>query len=281
MGCSNSNIKVTNSSPNKEIKTNEIILEVENPFPTDEILSFFSFDNYPELNESNTEIYINNKKYNFIKEINIPSKTKYQFKLKFSQKFKKCNKMFSNLTISIDLSYFDSDDITDLSEMFYLCIKLKKINFKNFNTKNVTTMKGMFIFCESLEELDISNFNTEKVIDMSQMFMGCKNLKRLDLSSVNTKNVITMEKMFSDCISLETINLISFDTQNVTNMFCMFAQCEKLEILDLSNFSFDKLIPYGKHLIVNCESLKNIILNKKNYKKDSFLTDRVISIKFI
>ena len=64
-------------------------------------------------------------------------------------------------------------------------------------------------------------------------------------------------------------------------MFCMFAQCEKLEILDLSNFSFDKLIPYGKHLIVNCESLKNIILNKKNYKKDSFLTDRVISIKFI
>ena len=113
------------------------------------------------------------------------------------------------------------------------------------------------------------------------MFMGCQNLKRLDLSSVNTKNVITMEKMFSDCISLETINLISFDTQNVTNMFCMFSQCEKLEILDLSNFSFDKLVPYGKHLIVNCTSLKNIILNKKAYKKDSFLTDRVISLNFI
>ena len=164
-------------------------------------MSFFSFDNYPELNESNTEIYINNKKNDFIKEITIPSKTKYQFKLKFSIKFKKCNKMFAIETTSIDFSYFDSDDITDISEMFYLCNRLKKINFKNFNTKNVTTMKGMFFACQSLEELDISNFNTEKVIDISKMFMLCENLKKLDLSSFNTKKVVTMEKMFSDCIN--------------------------------------------------------------------------------
>ena len=61
----------------------------------------------------------------------------------------------------------------------------------------------------------------------------------------------------------------------------MFAQCEKLEILDLSNFTFDNLEPSGKHLIINCKNLKNIILNKTTYKKGSFLSDKAISITLI
>ena len=44
--------------------------------------------------------------------------------------------------------------------MFVWCDKLKNINLSNFNTQNVTDMKSMFSECESLKNIDISNFNT-------------------------------------------------------------------------------------------------------------------------
>jgi surface protein len=39
---------------------------------------------------------------------------------------------------------------------------IKILNLSNFNSKNVTHMNFLFNGCSSLEKLDISNFNTEK-----------------------------------------------------------------------------------------------------------------------
>ena len=47
--------------------------------------------------------------------------------------------------------------------MFFRCFSLKKLNLSNFNTNNVTDMSGMFSGCSSLEELKFSNFNTNNV----------------------------------------------------------------------------------------------------------------------
>ena len=52
-------------------------------------------------------------------------------------------------------------------------IKLLKLDLSNFNTENVTNMSTMFAFCSKLNNLDIKNFNTNTVIDMSFMFAGC------------------------------------------------------------------------------------------------------------
>ena len=57
--------------------------------------------------------------------------------------------------------------------MFYECSSLKELNLSNFNTINVTDMGGMFIRCSSLKELNISNFNTNNVTVMSGMFSVC------------------------------------------------------------------------------------------------------------
>ena len=57
--------------------------------------------------------------------------------------------------------------------MFSGCSSLKQLNLSNFNTNNVTDMVGMFSGCSSLEELNLSNFNTKNVTNMECMFSGC------------------------------------------------------------------------------------------------------------
>ena len=60
-----------------------------------------------------------------------------------------------------------------MSYMFYKCSSLIKLNLSNFNTNNLTNMNCMFDSCASLKELNISNFNTNNVTNMRRMFIGC------------------------------------------------------------------------------------------------------------
>ena len=67
--------------------------------------------------------------------------------------------------------------------MFSRCTSLTEINLSNFNTENVTTITGMFSDCTSLTTLDLSNFNTENVTSMRTMFSSCKDRKSTRLNS--------------------------------------------------------------------------------------------------
>ena len=42
--------------------------------------------------------------------------------------------------------------------MFYECNSLTNIDLSNFNTQNVTNMSYMFYECSSLTNIDLSNF---------------------------------------------------------------------------------------------------------------------------
>ena len=57
--------------------------------------------------------------------------------------------------------------------MFSECTSIEKLDLSNFNTINVTDMSYMFSRCYALKELNISNFNTNKVISMDCMFNQC------------------------------------------------------------------------------------------------------------
>ena len=50
-----------------------------------------------------------------------------------------------------------------MSCMFCECTALKELDISNFNTKNVTTMKQMFTECSSLKELNLPKSNTDNV----------------------------------------------------------------------------------------------------------------------
>jgi len=225
-----------------------------------------------ELNESNTELYINNKKQKYEKYF-IPDKEgEYYIKLKFNILMKDCSCMFYNCNniINIDLSLFNTKKVNDMKGMFALCSNLKNIDFYSFNTQNINNMERMFYYCSNLKNLDLSSFNTQNVKDMSNMFAFCSNLLNINLSSFNTKSVYNMKNMFYYCSNLKNIDLSSFNTKNVTNMFCMFEYCSNLKNIDLSSFN-TKNVKDMAEMFCGCYNLKNIDLS-------SFNTQNVINM---
>ena len=114
---------------------------------------------------------------------------------------------------------------------FWGCSKLTDIEgIEYLNTENVTNMSNMFNGCEALTSLDVTNFNTAEVTDMSYMFMGCSALTSLDLTSFNTAKVTYMHYMFSGCSALTTIYASDkFVTSQVEASSSMFYNCENLK----------------------------------------------------
>ena len=73
-------------------------------------------------------------------------------------------------------------------EKKFTSYKGKILDLSNFNTSNVTTMNVMFRNCNSLTSLDLSSFNTSNVTDMSGMLYDCNSLASLNLSNLDTSN---------------------------------------------------------------------------------------------
>ena len=57
--------------------------------------------------------------------------------------------------------------------MFQDCSSLKELDLSNFNTNNVTHIGEMFRNCSSLKMLNITNFNTNNALSIKNMFEGC------------------------------------------------------------------------------------------------------------
>ena len=154
---------------------------------------------------------------------------------------------------------------------FYSCENLTKIeDIENLNTQNVTDMSYMFYRCDGLTSLDVSNFNTQKVEDMSEMFSVCSGLKSLNVSHFDTQNVKNMNSMFYSCKRLTSLDVSNFNTQNVTDMRYMFSWCEGLNSLDLSKFDTQN-VEYMNNMFWSSSALKTI------YVSDKFVTTKVSS----
>ena len=178
--------------------------------------------------------------------------------------------MFNNCIIlpSLDLSNFNTAKVTNMSCMFKNCKELSSLNLsESFNTVNVTNMSSMFYGCSQLSSLSLSNFNTEKVKFMPSMFYGCNKLSSLDLSNFNTAKVTDMSYMFSGCQKLSSLTLSeSFNTVNVTNMLSMFQSCQELSSLNLSNFNTAKVTKMSC-MFYKCQKLPSLDLSNFNTAK--------------
>ena len=120
---------------------------------------------------------------------------------------------------------------TSCCRWFADCFYLTEIDgIENLNTQNVTDMRDMFVCCYALTSLDVSNFNTQNVEDMTDMFLGCEGLSLLDLSNFNTERVEDMSFMFSGCSTLQTIFASDkFVTDQVFGGSDMFSGCTNLK----------------------------------------------------
>ena len=157
--------------------------------------------------------------------------------------------LFTNCKMrSLDLSSFNTSNVTDMREMFENC-KAHSIDLSSFNTSKVTSMRRMFDQCKT-NSLDLSSFNTSNVTDMQSMFAACT-AQSLDLSSFNTSNVTDMRAMFDSC-KAQYIDLTSFDTSKVTDMCGMFEKC-KAQSLDLKHFDTSKVTDM-RSMFEDCEA---------------------------
>ena len=161
---------------------------------------------------------------------------------------------------TLDLSEFDTSQVTSMVDLFYQCSNLETIDLTNVYTSNVTDMTRMFGICSGLKSLDVSRFDTSKVTNMSGMFFYDANLKSLDVSNFDTSKVTSMEDMFNGCESLTSLDLSNFDTSNVTQMGHMFRGCENLKSLDLSNFDTSKVTRL-QYMFYDDEKLTDLYIN--------------------
>ena len=102
-----------------------------------------SNDNLKELNESNTELFINDTQRKFENYFKPEKEGNYVIKLKFNTNIKDCSFMFSNCQniVKLDLSSFDTSSVTDMNNMFSSCNNITSLDLSSFDTKNVTNMK--------------------------------------------------------------------------------------------------------------------------------------------
>ena len=146
---------------------------------------------------------------------------------------------------SVDVSTFDTSNVTDMHWMFGNASNIQTLDLSNFNTTNVTDMSYMFHNTSSLVSLDLTMFDTSNVTTMNGMFShedewgmfdGSEmSLISLDISNWDTSNVTDMMHMFAG-FNISSLNVSNFDTSNVTNMYAMFESFKSSNPLDLSNF---------------------------------------------
>ena len=141
--------------------------------------------------------------------------------------------------ISLDISNFDTSQVTDIFYMFNNCHSLNSINLLKFDVSNVLNMSNLFSHCYKLESLDLSQFDFSQVTDIENIFFGCSNLKY-----INIKNLVIKENVqYNSLINSYLINpIICIDNEE----------------------SFIKFISYNKPNDLTCSSEYSDIINNKD-----------------
>ena len=122
-------------------------------------------------------------------------------------------------------------------ENLFLECKTKELDLSAWDTSNVTDMTGMFKRMMYLRKLDISSFDTSKATSMKDMFVYLGNhgmFGELDLRHFDVSNVTDMRDMF-EYSDIAGINLDSWKAPAITDMNGMFWCCYTNEIF-MRNF---------------------------------------------
>jgi len=232
-------------------------------------------------------VLVNDKERDFVQSSDgkftiLLNENEFTIKVGWNNSPSSCGNMFNGIQeiTSIDLSEFDTSNVSDMSFMFSECINLEALDIRNLNLSSVTsfnsmfkscislkaidlsnldaslatTISGMFSHCSSLTYINLSNIKLGSLKDMSYLFYQCESVTRIDLVNLNTKTVETMSFMFSGCKSLKSLNILNFDSSSVIYMEEMFSNNFLLESLDLSSFNTHSLKSM-KRMFYKCQNL--------------------------
>lgn len=120
-----------------------------------------------------------------------------------------------NFPKTINLSSWNTNNVTEISRMFSRCSSMKSINLSNWNVSKVINGIAVFYQCSSLVDLDITGWNLERAVDISQFVEGCGNLSNNSLNGIlailpTTSNRVTK--------TLQSIGLTSTQATTCTTL---------------------------------------------------------------
>ena len=176
-----------------EKQLNKNIFFLDNYTTIDEVKNKYPHDNLKELNKDNVEMLINRKKVEYSKSF-IPEKCENEILIKFKNPMKDCSYMFygcSNIAY-IDLSLFNTKEVTNMECMFGFCTNLKYIDLSFLDTKNVENMIKAFFYCSNLEKIKLNYLGNDKT-DVKKIFHECNSFKTLDLSNLKVDDEFDIE----------------------------------------------------------------------------------------
>lgn len=137
--------------------------------------------------------------------------------------------------------------------------KLKTIDLSNFDTSQVTSMYEAFCQCDKLEEINLTNVDTGNVTNMKYMFDQCTILTSIDLSGSETTKLTSINCMFRECLTLKDL-YINFDLKLISEyQMDIFLSCRSLTnvVGKFNNFkqyldlSFSPLTPDSAMVFIN------------------------------
>ncbi len=156
---------------------------------------------------------------------------------------------------SIDITNFNTANVTDMNGMFWGCNSLKSLELRNFNTTKVTNMGYMFSECTQLATLNIGTFRTDNVTSFIYMFSGCENLSSIDVSAFSTAKATSLNSMFSGCSKLKTLYLGGFTNPKVTDMSSMFNGCSTLKTIYVQDSWSTVAVTSSTAMFTGCTNL--------------------------
>lgn len=157
----------------------------------------------------------------------------------------------------------DLSAVTSTSKMFYGCLGLAEVhsNLLNINTQNITDMSEMFANCQNLVSADLNFFDMRNVTTTEGMFQNCYKFETLLADQWSTSNTTNMASMFNAVGRIETF-CIAWDVSNVTTIENMFGSCTSLETIDLNSWgTHTSNITDMSGLFQNCASATSILVN--------------------
>ena len=146
---------------------------------------------------TNFDIFINNKKVDYSKEVIFPKYGEINVTYALIQNINMEN-MFKDVSslLSVKMNTDKDMKILSINNAFENCEKLKEISIKGFDTSEIKSLKYLF-YNTKIESLSNFNISTTNVEDMSYLF-ALTDLTSIDLSNLSTNKVLNMSHMFGN-----------------------------------------------------------------------------------
>ncbi|MCT4488173.1 DUF5776 domain-containing protein [Levilactobacillus parabrevis] len=155
-------------------------------------------------------------------------------------------RQFRNVTAYKGLNQLDTSQTTNLSGMFAVSGfdgQVTSIDVSEFDTSQVTSLDWLFYGQPQLSQVDVSHFDTGQVRTMTSMFNGDQALKTVDFAAGTFANLVSAMFVFGSS-GVQTIKLPKFAPPISSSSSYMFSNASNLSELTLGPATFFRGSPY-------------------------------------